>query len=257
MTTQNTGKARTADSSPVGNRKSRHPSAITPLLSVSEIAELRQALPGWKSLRLTSGDTGVHLSNKRLVARLPAAMWPRRFNKPLWPSTPSITEWIEMLRRGVKQPRDRVVVEPRARRSLKQFNSDIELASETITRNVIGIRSDERVPEEFLEYFRYRWGFLLLHTRAIPAGLARFLASRWLTRPSSLWLEERLTLKSYLRKLPLSVIYRSEERKVRHNMSPSLMSDSEYDSEPDYSRAPRSGPDEDQEFLELLNSRWR
>jgi hypothetical protein len=70
-------------------------------------------------------------------------------------------------------------------------------------RHVVGLRSDVEVPEKYLGYFRYRWGFLILTAPFIlPIGLTRFIVSLWVRNPHSLWLEWFGTLKQYLRVVP-------------------------------------------------------
>jgi len=57
------------------------------------------------------------------------------------------------------------------------------------------------VPKKFLEYFRYRDGFLILAVRhALPIGLVRFLLSLWIRCPLSLWLVEPVRFKYYLKR---------------------------------------------------------
>jgi hypothetical protein len=90
---------------------------------------------------------------------------------------------------------------------LQEFNRNPRLASRVIGQYVIGLRSDIEVPEVFLGHFRYCNGFSILTTPyKVPIGLARFLASIWITDPHSLWLSESGTLKKILRKIPTRFI---------------------------------------------------
>lgn len=86
------------------------------------------------------------------------------------------------------------------------------MAKMIIRRQVIGVRSDTAVPQRYREYFRYRWNFLILTAPRIPIGLARFLAGQWLTKPSSLWLERKESLKKFLRKVPVGICNDARDR---------------------------------------------
>jgi hypothetical protein len=98
--------------------------------------------------------------------------------------------------------------------SIDQFNGDSELIKRIVMRHVVGIRSDIEVPEKFLGYFRYRWGFLILTAPFIlPIGLARFIVSLWVRNPHSLWLEWFGTLKQYLRAVPSRLLAASEQNR--------------------------------------------
>jgi hypothetical protein len=78
------------------------------------------------------------------------------------------------------------------------------LACRIIGHRVYGLRSDIEVPQKYFGYFRYCNGFSILTApRAMPIGLARFLAGKWVTDPHSLWLERPETLKQSLRRVPV------------------------------------------------------
>jgi len=161
-------------------------------------------------IRTGYGSYSVHQDQSSGCETLPRSCWPRISGKPAWPSSPNLNEYLDMLRKGVKNDSPNVRVGGSiASTTLRVFNSNIELAKRVIARNVLAIRSDKAVPVKYRKYFCYRWNFLVLSIHGVmPSGLARFLASVWLTDPFSLWLERKVTLKSYLRELPLSVYNR-------------------------------------------------
>jgi len=186
-------------------------------------------------------DSFVHGVQKSAAQSLPKADWPRDSRgRSAWPSSPNFNEILEMSRRGV------TTAEPKSLGgfipvSFSEFNCFSELIIRTVSRSVIGIRADVKVPAKWLGLFRYRWNFLILTAPRLPIGLARFLVGKWLTDPYSLWLERRESLKSYLRKVPESIFNRSVEALQRRVVDPdecwsgsSLSTDSEtseYDSD--------------------------
>jgi hypothetical protein len=115
---------------------------------------------------------------------------------------------MDMLRRGIP-PLE--VEAPSVTRKVpfSDFNDSIDLANRIVSHNVIGIRSNVEIPKKFLGHFRYRWNFLILTTYRMPPGLARFLASKWLLDPTSLWLERKVSLKRFLREVPVAIYNRS------------------------------------------------
>jgi len=164
--------------------------------------------PGF--VRTQSGSVTVLKSQISATKKLPETAWPAIMGRPAWPSSPTITEWLEMLRRGAKRSSELFVERGKTLRStIREFNSNIELAKRVVHRQIIGVRADVSIPSKYLGCFRYRWGFLILTAPYLPAGLARFLASLWCTNPYSLWLERKVTLKQYLRALPLSIFNRT------------------------------------------------
>lgn len=90
--------------------------------------------------------------------------------------------------------------------SRRELNESSALAIRIVRRHVIGLRSDIEVPKQYLGYFRYRRGFLILTAPRVPIGLARFLLGQWCTAPHSLWLEWHGTLKQYLREVPFHLL---------------------------------------------------
>jgi hypothetical protein len=123
--------------------------------------------------------------------------------RDLWPSAPSFTEMLEMVRRSVSllsvhaSPRH-TVQNCMTRRDL---SDNIRLATRIVAHNIVGIRSTVEIPEVWLPWFRYRQGFSILSVRfKIPAGLVRFLLAIWKTQSTNLWLVDHCSLKYYLRK---------------------------------------------------------
>lgn len=121
----------------------------------------------------------------------------------LFPTFPTFLERLEMARIDYKSNTGERPFGRYVRVGLTEFNANSRLAAKIINRNVYGLRSDIKVPNKYFGYFRYCNGFSILTApRAMPIGLARFLASIWCTDPHSLWLERRETLKQCLRRTP-------------------------------------------------------
>jgi hypothetical protein len=156
-------------------------------------------------VRTVYGCAAVHEWQSRESRTLPETDWPRLGTRSAWPSTPTVTELVAMGRRGLTPlPMRKEGYSLKQKVSLAQFNSDAELCSHIVRRNIVGIRSDIKVPEDYLGHFSYRWGFLILTARQgkLPTGLARFLAGQWLKCPSNLWLQDKVSLKRFLREVP-------------------------------------------------------
>jgi len=134
------------------------------------------------------------------TSRLAKRDWPRS-SRPLWPSSPSFTEMVVMSRSGHTisgywKPPFRV----KQHVTWNQLREDPGLASRIVAENIIGVRSNASIPTQFLRWFRYSRGFLILTVRHnIPIGLARSLLAIWKTGPASLWLRVKCRLKFYLR----------------------------------------------------------
>lgn len=80
------------------------------------------------------------------------------------------------------------------------------LAARIVANNIVGLRSSVEVPRKFLGYFRYAQNFLILVVRhSLPIDLVRFLLGQWTKSPYSLWLRRAVFLRSYLRKVPISL----------------------------------------------------
>lgn len=167
------------------------------------------------SIRTGNGSMSVFRSQSTHAKRLSRSAWPTVAGRPAWPSSPNITEWLEMILRGVKPSSDHWVqsgkTTPVTRR---EFNENIELARLIVVRQIIGLRADVEVERKFLKYFRYRWGFLILTYTNIPAGLVRRLASIWIKDPYSLWLERKVSLRKFLRQVPTSILNRVVAKKL-------------------------------------------
>jgi hypothetical protein len=180
-------------------------------------------------IRISNYQLDVHRRNVASTFRLDPGSWPRdrEINRPLWPSSPTLSEWMEMTRRGASpcdlgRPVGKTV---RVSRSFQMY--DILLTKRICSRHIIGVRSDVSVPEQFLGHFRYRQGFLILTSPySLPSGLARFLVSQWVTDPHSLWLEWFGTLKQYLRRVP-SHLLDGIELKAPHELLVEELDDDE------------------------------
>ncbi|BCH36645.1 hypothetical protein [Aspergillus lentulus narnavirus 1] len=161
-----------------------------------------------RRIRVSSYQLDVHCRNVQGTYRLDPGSWPRdEINRPLWPSSPTLNEWLEMVRQG-DSPCDKGRPSGKTVRvSRSEQASNALLTKRICTRHIIGIRSDVEVPQKFLGYFRYRQGFLILTAPySLPIGLARWLVGLWCRDPHSLWLEWFGTLKQYLREVPASLI---------------------------------------------------
>jgi len=162
------------------------------------------------SIRTGYGSLSVFRSQSTSVKKLSRGAWPTVAGRSAWPSSPTIVEWLEMVRRGAKSSSDLWV--PSGKTALvtrREYNENIELARRIIVRQVVGLRADVEIERRFLRYFQYRWGFLILIHTKLPAGLVRKLTAIWLADPYSLWLERRVSLRTFLRQVPLSVLNRS------------------------------------------------
>jgi len=164
-------------------------------------SEIRQAVPGG-FIRTVYGSSSVHAWQSRNVKQLSTSDWPRRGTRSAWPSSPTIDELTEMGRRGetpVPLQTKAVPAKDRIRRS--EFNTDAELRARIISKNVLGIRSDIKVPYQWLGFFRYRWNFLILTTPFnLPVGLVRWLTGQWVRDPHNLWLCDKASFKTFLKK---------------------------------------------------------
>lgn len=157
-----------------------------------------------KGMQVAKFNFDVHERNVRFAHRLSGSSWPRSkaTGLTLWPSSPTLPEWLEMSRKG-KIPCQEAQPTGKTCRVSRRLLLDIpELARRIVRRHIVGLRSDIEVPLKFMGHFRYRRGFLILTTPHVPIGLARFLLSQWVIRPTSLWLEWYGTLKQYLRRVP-------------------------------------------------------
>jgi hypothetical protein len=170
-----------------------------PVLSKSWVEYIHRVLPGG-CIRTVHGDFSVHKWHSEHVSRLRKSDWPRLGTRRAWPSTPTLIESMEMACRG-STPRAFYRPQPvKNRVSLAEYNSNVALRAKLIGQQIVGIRSDVKVPKDFLRHFRYRWNFLILVTPyKISAALVRFLTSQWIRNPHSLWLREKVYFRSYLK----------------------------------------------------------
>lgn len=204
-----------------------HGGSLPPLLNAGQRAWINQGFPDW-SVRLGYGETSVHRSQKRQTIRLHPRHWPRVNGLSLWPSSPNFSEKLESMKKGWVDYPD-LSCKHVTRVTAREFNENTELLKNIIRRQVVGVRSDIEVPKRYLSHFRYSRNFLFLSSEYPPIGLARFLASQWTRDPCSLWLEVRVSLKSYLRKVPIAVVHRSRKRFESLEDCCSLLSDGESD----------------------------
>lgn len=148
---------------------------------------------------------------RRGVLPLKKSLWPSREGISLWPDVKTPKELCLSLLLGYKE-RSRHTHENRVQVALKQANKDIGLLESILVENLIGIRMGMELPSKYFGYFRRRWGFLILTSSRLPTGLIRYLISKWITDPYSLWLQERKGFKQYLKSLPISVVNRVRSR---------------------------------------------
>jgi hypothetical protein len=185
--------------------------ADTPVdLSYPERYYIRNVLP---FVRTGTVDNSIHVRNKQSLSPLKWSEWPSCVStgRRAWPSSPTFNEYLEMVRRGVS-PSTQTAGGSKIRSSRQQVRDSPELAIAIAARQVVGLRSDVEIPGKYHGYFRYRQNFAILTGHySMPIGLARFLLSQWVLCPSNLWLEERVTLKQYLRRVPATLIERSKE----------------------------------------------
>lgn len=165
------------------------------------VSFVHQVLPGGH-IRTVNTSSRVHAMQSEKVKPLPTSDWPRLETRSAWPSSPTIAELLEMSRRGITSlPLRTKCIPAKDRITLAQFNSLADLRARLINRQIVGIRSDILVPGKFLGYFEYRWGFLILKVRYnLPTGLVRFLTGQWIRNPHNLWLREKYSFKTFLKK---------------------------------------------------------
>jgi hypothetical protein len=135
------------------------------------------------------------------VPRLPNKFVPR-VSRATWPSTPDLFESLELARRGRVSPGlDKAPLTVKDCLTAGDISDDIRLSSRIVAQQIVGVRFNMKVPENFLRYFRRRYGFLILSVRhSLPAGLVRFLIGLWVKTPTSLWLVENCPFRIFLRR---------------------------------------------------------
>lgn len=161
----------------------------------------RRVVPDGR-LRTVRGDNAVHVRQSNMVHPCKISDWPRLGTRPAWPSSPTIKESLVMARKGLVAPPLQIGVMPAKRRiTLSEVKSNADLRARIIATNVVGIRSDVKVPDKYLGYFRYRWSMLLLTcSYHMPIGLVRFLTGQWIRCPHNLWLQDKTSFKNFLKK---------------------------------------------------------
>jgi hypothetical protein len=188
-------------------------------------------LPG----KLWTGDcdNAAHRSQRLTVKPLKSSDWPSDTLGPSWPSFPTITEWLEMCRKGIDPFARRELDAPEGYMGLTRVSSgEIKenpyLARKIVSNYVVGIRSSVEVPRKFRSYFRYRQGFLILTGYyCLPIGLVRFLLGQWITNPFSLWLRRAVRFKIFLRQVPTSLV-KQAERQLAAAYSKQALAEQEY-----------------------------
>jgi len=152
-------------------------------------------------IRTVSGNFTAHFRQSRIAKRLPESDWPRLGTRPAWPSSPSLVEVMTMGRSGkVPEPLVKFREPVKHRISKAEFQRNADLRCRIVATNVVGIRSDVKVPDQWLGYFRYRWNFLILAVPYnLPRGLVRFLIGQWIRCPHNLWLQDKCTFRTFLK----------------------------------------------------------
>lgn len=145
----------------------------------------------------------------RGVLPLPLSEWPCGSQGRLWPSYLTFNEcWVRVLE---GKPVNRVGPDPPSTQyrmgkpmsyisvTTRQVQRNAALAKRFLLQYFIGIRADREIPEKFLVYFKYRWGFLILtRPHNIPVGLVRLLLSYWITHKRSMLLRESVSYRKAL-----------------------------------------------------------
>lgn len=169
-------------------------------LDKSTAASIRRLDP---NIRVASLREEAHNLNKYNMLGLKESEWPSYDGRSLWPSYPTLMESLEMARKGITHV-EPTIHGPFVRVSVSQIRDNLVLARQIVRRFIVGLRSDTEIPQQYWGYFRYSRGFCILTGKySMPAGLVRFLLSRWCVDPTSLWLVRRGTLKQCLRAVPI------------------------------------------------------
>lgn len=158
-----------------------------------------------------TGDTPVYASQE-VVSRLPGKLVPRSA-RAAWPSAPDLFEIMEQSRQGRCALRlDKIPLTVNNHLTKRDVSDNIRVASRIVRRQIVGVRINVKVPEKFLGYFRRRHGFLILSTRHnLPSGLVRYLISRWIQWPTSLWLVMPCSFRRFLNRSLRSEFLRSQD----------------------------------------------
>jgi len=167
---------------------------------------------GFHGERLRSEDTNVVVLRRQAasVPRLKLSDWPSSKLGRSWPSFPTLNESWEMFLRG-KAPPPKQLLEEQAKlapskRPVRQLPAGSP--TRTVSKMVLGIRADIKVPKSYLGYFAYRWGFLILiRERALPLNLIRWLIKQWKEDITRMFLVVPMRYNEALRRLPPSSHY--------------------------------------------------
>jgi len=161
-------------------------------------------------IRTGYGSSSVHKRQSELSKILPESDWPRLGTRAAWPSSPTFVEMLAMSRRGhTPLPVNRGSCRASRPITLAHFNSSAEVRAQIVSRQIVGIRSDVKVPEKYLGHFRYRWGFLILTgAYRMPIGLVRFLTGQWIRNLHNLWLREKTPFKKFLKSTEITSLRR-------------------------------------------------
>jgi len=146
------------------------------------------------------------------VTRLKLSEWPSTLEGQSWPNYPTLNEsWI-MMRKGKVPIHHTISPESLGfttgfRRRARQVIPGT--AAALISKNVLGVRADIEVPKQYLGYFRYRWGFLILnrYKRSLPNGLVKHLSKIWKEDISGMFLKYPMRYNDALRRMPSSTIF--------------------------------------------------
>lgn len=146
-----------------------------------------------------------HERNVLFANKLALQDWPRLGQGRAWPCTPTFGELLQMIQKGKKISSFEKFRPVPGYLTIGSVKQNITIARRIVVSQIIGIRSSVDVPREFLKFFRYRWNFLILTKRwNLPSGLVRFLLSTWKTKPYSLWLQNKMFLKDFLKSVTVS-----------------------------------------------------
>jgi hypothetical protein len=170
---------------------------------------------GFRGERIRSEPTNLVVLRRQasLVTRLKISDWPRNNRGRCWPNYPTLSESWEMTMRA-KRPHRVSFQDRRKILSSKMVPANQVKpgwAARTISKLVLGIRADIEVPKKFLGYFRYRWGFLILHRKFnLPKPLVKWLTRQWKVDISGMFLRYPVRFNEALRRIPSSSRWRLE-----------------------------------------------